>query len=250
MKFVNFRIHNYKSIKDSGNCFLSESITILAGKNESGKTSVLEALEDCQEGKTIRDAAKPIGADLMPNVDLFFRLSEEETNNILAEADLDKCVLTDTVIGIRKQTGEERYELIDSDGIFDKTETWAEIVSKMTNELRGIDRRLGIVKLINQNPSNCIELLSKKIDKQTIVDNDNKEQIEIPTETDTAKIKNAIALATTYQDNETRSKRFLGAFLSAHLPYFILFSSFNDTFPDSIPVSDYQQIRGQRIWRL
>lgn len=55
MKFVKFRVHNYKAIIDSGDCYLSEKLTILAGKNESGKTSILEALEDCHEDNAIRD---------------------------------------------------------------------------------------------------------------------------------------------------------------------------------------------------
>ena len=37
MKVKKFRIKNYKSIVDSGDCYLSDRITILAGKNESGE---------------------------------------------------------------------------------------------------------------------------------------------------------------------------------------------------------------------
>lgn len=44
MRLQSFRIKNFRSIKDSGNCHLASDITILAGKNESGKSSVLEAL--------------------------------------------------------------------------------------------------------------------------------------------------------------------------------------------------------------
>ncbi|MFQ6087523.1 MAG: hypothetical protein ACE5K0_01295 [Candidatus Methanofastidiosia archaeon] len=38
MKIIKFRIKNYKSIKDSEDCYLYDKITILAGKNETGKT--------------------------------------------------------------------------------------------------------------------------------------------------------------------------------------------------------------------
>ena len=54
MKLTKFRIKNYKSIIDSGDCYFSDKLTILAGKNESGKSSVLEALEDFHQDKTIR----------------------------------------------------------------------------------------------------------------------------------------------------------------------------------------------------
>ena len=39
-----FRIKNYKSIVDSGDCYLEETLTIFAGKNACGKTTILEAL--------------------------------------------------------------------------------------------------------------------------------------------------------------------------------------------------------------
>ena len=43
MKLVSVQIKNYKSIEDS-NTFTVADITCLAGKNESGKTAILQAL--------------------------------------------------------------------------------------------------------------------------------------------------------------------------------------------------------------
>ena len=43
MKLVSVQIKNYKSIEDSG-VFSIRDITCLAGKNESGKTAILQAL--------------------------------------------------------------------------------------------------------------------------------------------------------------------------------------------------------------
>lgn len=45
MRIKKFRIQNYKSILDSGEVTLDPRITTLLGKNESGKTNVLKALE-------------------------------------------------------------------------------------------------------------------------------------------------------------------------------------------------------------
>ncbi len=47
MKPVAFRVYDFKSIRDSGWCDLSgDGITIVAGQNESGKSSILTALRD------------------------------------------------------------------------------------------------------------------------------------------------------------------------------------------------------------
>ena len=55
MKLRAFRIQNYRSIIDSDWKYLAyDNITALIGQNESGKTSVLEALESFYDG-TISD---------------------------------------------------------------------------------------------------------------------------------------------------------------------------------------------------
>lgn len=53
MKFSSFRIQNYKSIMDTGEISVSghENITVLAGQNESGKSSILEAINSFETGK-------------------------------------------------------------------------------------------------------------------------------------------------------------------------------------------------------
>jgi AAA15 family ATPase/GTPase len=60
MKIKKFRIRNYKSIIDSGDCYLEQDLTILAGKNESGKSSILEALADFNSKNAISENAIPI----------------------------------------------------------------------------------------------------------------------------------------------------------------------------------------------
>ena len=44
MRLIKFRIKNFKSIIDTGYCSFASDLTILVGKNESGKTATLEAL--------------------------------------------------------------------------------------------------------------------------------------------------------------------------------------------------------------
>ena len=84
MKVKKFRIKNYKSIVDSGDCYLTDTITILAGKNESGKTAILEALEDFNVGVSIREKAKPVQySRKKPEISVTFTIEEEVVKYIL-----------------------------------------------------------------------------------------------------------------------------------------------------------------------
>jgi predicted ATP-dependent endonuclease of OLD family len=74
------RIQNFKSIKDTGWVYLSRTdpITILAGQNESGKTSFLRALRFFQEGvyDTFEEEDRRLGEP--PRVDCTFYLNDKE----------------------------------------------------------------------------------------------------------------------------------------------------------------------------
>ena len=58
MKLKAFRVFRYRSIIDSGDCYLSpnDGITILAGQNESGKSSLLEALKHYEDATPCPEA--------------------------------------------------------------------------------------------------------------------------------------------------------------------------------------------------
>jgi predicted ATP-dependent endonuclease of OLD family len=75
MKINSFHIKNYRSIVDSANCYLSpDCITALIGQNESGKTSVLEALISFYEGQISDDILR---SDLtFPEISCTFTLDE------------------------------------------------------------------------------------------------------------------------------------------------------------------------------
>ncbi len=86
MKIIKFRIKNYKSIVDSGDCYPANGVTVFAGKNEAGKTSILEALEDFNVNKKIRSKAKPIQDDtLEPEITITFHIPKKEIEAILKE---------------------------------------------------------------------------------------------------------------------------------------------------------------------
>jgi energy-coupling factor transporter ATP-binding protein EcfA2 len=87
MKLVAFRIQNFRSIVDSGWRDLSpDSITGLIGQNESGKTSVLEALNSFYDEKLDPDFRRSDGT--MPEISCSFEISEEEQGTFFNEPNL------------------------------------------------------------------------------------------------------------------------------------------------------------------
>jgi predicted ATP-dependent endonuclease of OLD family len=75
MKIRAFHIKNYRSIVDSGTCYLSlDNITALIGQNESGKTSVLEALRSFYEGRITDDILR--SDQTFPEITCVFELDE------------------------------------------------------------------------------------------------------------------------------------------------------------------------------
>ncbi len=77
MKISAFQIRNYRSIINSGKCYLSpDSITALIGQNESGKTSVLEALKSFYDGQITDDILR---SDMtFPEITCSFILDEDK----------------------------------------------------------------------------------------------------------------------------------------------------------------------------
>ncbi|MDP3103836.1 MAG: AAA family ATPase [Candidatus Methanoperedens sp.] len=83
IELVKFRVKNYRSIIDSGDCYLANKITILAGKNESGKSSILEALEDFDNEKEIRKSAIPIHDEShKPEIIITFHVEKNIVNRL------------------------------------------------------------------------------------------------------------------------------------------------------------------------
>jgi predicted ATP-dependent endonuclease of OLD family len=99
MRFIRFRIKNYRSLIDTGwNNLASDNITGIIGQNESGKTSILEALYSFYTGKINEDILR---SDLnLPAVYCAFETNIEQISNLLKEK-----IIPDKVIESIKETG-------------------------------------------------------------------------------------------------------------------------------------------------
>jgi predicted ATPase len=100
-----FRIRNFRSIIDTNWVnFSPDGITVLVGQNESGKTSILQALHCALSGETITDDDKRIGAP-DPKVSLqitinFSEITEELLQFSNSEAEIVKRYISSKKDGV------------------------------------------------------------------------------------------------------------------------------------------------------
>ena len=80
MRLVAFRVQNFRSVVDTGwHQLAHDNITSLIGQNESGKTSILEALKAFHDGSLIEDMLR---SDLsLPEVSCRFSFSFTDIEN-------------------------------------------------------------------------------------------------------------------------------------------------------------------------
>lgn len=91
MELKKFRIQNYKSIVDT-ECHINQNLTIFAGMNESGKTSILEAIRDFDRENLVNKDAKRVKGEENDEllISLYFRLNEEDTKHIYHELEMSE----------------------------------------------------------------------------------------------------------------------------------------------------------------
>lgn len=247
MKLKKFKITNYKSITDSGDCYLTDTITILAGKNESGKTSILEALEDFDTDKKIRESAKPIKSpESVPEISITFIVEKDTVNEIFEEIksplkatddfeieiiktfpdiySFGETTLQNEIFGgkeiekIQKsirdkwnkiKTIRTKYEVLGG-GLFDFE------FSDFTNE------KTLFINFKNATAPNLAQIEEKERDIFS--------KLITETEVDINNLENLLATKT----------KFLEA-LKQWIPNFILFNSFEDIFPNKIPFAELEK---------
>ncbi|WP_175413331.1 ATP-dependent nuclease [Methanosarcina mazei] len=206
LKIKSYRIMNYKSIKDSGICEMSsDNITILAGMNESGKTSILEALSDFNTAVDIRESAvpvydKPDNNANKPQIEVNFEVDEDTLKKIKNELKIPNLVTKKMELKVTKKYPEEKRQ--NSNYYYsDQRDGHAFTNYKISEESL---KNLGIVTG-NENP----------------VQSKNKGQTDIE------------------DKNKAIQKKFLEWVIS-NIPNIILFSSFEDQFPSEINLNRAQ----------
>ena len=247
MKLIKFRIQRYKSIKDSGWCWLASDITTLAGKNESGKSAILEALRDFDlDVETWPDGAVPIDDSGKPMIEMCFGEVEESVlDEIIEETKI-------TISGeVREYISKNNVTIIKYDdceyGLEEEIKT---LLNKEREELNS--KSIKKIKQVVGNLSK-IEWLSG-ITKSELDDDiaPTRERVgsyiikveaevaSMPDEETKPKVNEAIEelkSANDALDEEDVASKFVDE-LVRHTPDFIFFRDFSDILPFELPLAE------------
>jgi predicted ATP-dependent endonuclease of OLD family len=236
MKITKFRIKNYKSIKDSGYCYLDDKVTILAGKNEAGKTVILEALEDFNIDNSIQKGAIPIQDETKtPEIRISISLNKEEYQKIKEKfKTVSKKEIALEIVNV----------YIGNDYILTE-ESLSEIKPTFGLIEEKKEKVKGIIDLINEKEENIqfnIDLLERprELDSQLksyhpgfieSLDKKGQKKMNQKIEELKAMVKELSDLCI-FRDEITEFVK------QNFLPNFILFKTFEDILPSQISISE------------
>lgn len=170
MKLLAFRIQNFRSIIDTGWAKLSpDNITGLIGQNESGKTSILEALNSFYTGNISEDILR---SDLsMPVVSCKFDITDREFNKMLCEKDLpsgvSKCVKSQKNITLERIWDEDFSSRIELGGD-DMVELYEQHEQKLWEKEEKIQAKID--SLLEQREKAVVRLKTANREKEEIIE--------------------------------------------------------------------------------
>jgi len=251
MNIFSFRIRNYRSIVDSGECFLSgDGITILAGMNEAGKTAILEALEDFSTEKTFRKESKPIvNSKSVQEVSVTFRLDGELIKELYNSIGIEynKTSPDEIKLEIIKKGDPPQYfltengeKLLDVDyAIIYKQKQFEKIFAKTKSQHDVLSTKYVGKEFPPLSFDNIIEVKNRINEYYQHV---KGLTFPAPPPFNQSEYNNSIQqLIKEFQkydgDRSSISKKLLES-IKQYIPNFILFSSFEDTFPSEIKLEE------------
>ncbi len=252
MNLVSFRVKHFKSIDDSDECSLASDLTVLAGKNEAGKTNILQALSKFNYGEEYNFTKTDYPLDtegVEPEITLKFELTDkdlEEFRNKLSLPEITNSTqIAKIPIVITKKANNEYMfsgpsgsftDLIPVDEI-DKTKQLKDELIKIEDELKTeLESRSLNIQFITEGTKLSIENsteLSSQID-QAIVSLPPEEQALVKAIVE--KVKNKLTeIHSTPQEILKQKELFL-----KNLPKLILFDSFDqeELLPYEVPLTN------------
>jgi len=160
MQLVAFKIRNFRSIVDTGwHQLAHDNITSLIGQNESGKTSILEALKAFHDGRLIEDMLR---SDLsLPEVSCKFSFLFSEVENHIDKRRLNPEIRK--LIHSVENISITRVWEDDMDSHMEMGDELEEIFHERADQIR--ERELTVLKKLehlNQEITGALKTLNKK----------------------------------------------------------------------------------------
>lgn len=216
IRIKSVHIKNYRSIKDTGKIEINDKVTVFAGKNESGKTNILEAIQSFYQREFKEDDIPVDNKSANPEVKVNFEMNDEyicEKLNIKIPDNKNKFSLCIT----RSKKNIDKYEgsiLEIISTIFLNKFSEKEECVEYINEKECFE----LIKLIiNSHEDEHVDVISKKLDK-------------VKEETEKQKITQyIISLLKELKINEM---------LNNLIPQIAYFDSFEDKLPDELKKDD------------
>ncbi|MBD3189242.1 MAG: AAA family ATPase [Candidatus Heimdallarchaeota archaeon] len=261
MELISFEIKNFRSISQT-KCLVDPRITILAGKNESGKTNILEALEKINKENKLEEKDKPQwDTNLIPEITFKFSLGNNDLNSLYENLKIIQAKSTERAAFPNDFSKEKNVEVknelsreIIIEIGFDKDlelkgvlidSFKEEIIKTVRKQLKQYDKLIKKIADINQNKdiTDIFNLFEDTIDKDIVLELKQKIQhlkqkipiIEQKTSEEdisnsaSEMIDNSLKLINEFEKIEQK--------LVDRLPRFILYDSFEDSLPDKVPVN-------------
>jgi predicted ATP-dependent endonuclease of OLD family len=159
MQLVSFRIQNFRSIVDTGwHQLAHDNITSLIGQNESGKTSILEALKAFHDGRLIEDMLR---SDLsLPVVSCKFSFNFSDIENHIDKRRLNpeirKLISSVEIVSLTRRWEDEL------DSHMEMGDELQEFYNEMADQFK--KRELKVMESL-EHLNTDIALASKKLNK-------------------------------------------------------------------------------------
>ncbi|MEG7841771.1 AAA family ATPase [Bacillus mobilis] len=234
MRIKWIEIKNFRSIKDSGKFFLNSNISILAGKNESGKSNVLKALKAFGENKfREEDISQHLDNTETSAIKIAFLVTKEELNNIEEIQILGKENYILEVTRDGKTTGfsGELCEKLIVNGTASKLEMYRGEIDDLLEEL---EEEYEVINLPESTNEEYIEYISAllwdEVGEEYILENpDNEGKVSL-----LKKYYNAFKETFEYEVE-------ILDYFESILPTFVLFNSFEDMLPEHVTEDEIEE---------
>lgn len=247
MKLVSFRVKHFKSIDDSNECSLASDVTVLAGKNEAGKTNLLQALDRFNQDKSFSQADYPLEIKGEPEVTLTFKITEEELGEWLKKlnitSNLNKAKVATIPIVITKKADNTYIFESPSGSLTDLLNNNQDKIKQAAEEK---EKASVVFKELITTKNIAVPVLTPEIDITVALSGDINAQLQAVfpsvTSEDQTEVSQALeevkSKAATYEQLLNASSSHRKEFFDS-LPKFVLFDSFDqeELLPYQIPLS-------------